>query len=256
MRIVRRIFWGIFFIMAAVLIILNTFGKIPTISLFTLICTIFLVATLLESTMLLNISGVLFSLAFLGILYAVPLGITALTPWPILMVALLMSIGFSIIFGHHHYYFDHCSCHYEHSHNNNHQCEDNKSDSEETITPTDDGIIDIRATMNGSVKYINTDNFKVANIDCSFSGVKVYFDKAKILGDSADININSSFSGIELYIPREWKITNNIDTVLGGLEEKNRMDYREQNNKSDNTSKKQIRLNGISKFSGIEIIYI
>lgn len=243
MKRVRKIFWGLFFILAAVLVVVSTMGGLPEISLFTLICTTFLVAMMIESAVHINFTGFLFSLAFLGILYADILKITELTPWPILAVALLGSIGLSIIFGGPRHYHKTSKCAKEY---------DENKITEEINSTTNDGIVDIRVSMGSSIKYINTDNFREANIDCSFGGVKIYFDKAVIQGEQAELNINASFSGIELYIPKEWKIINNISNVLGGVDEKNKVNF----NKIDQDNLKQIIINGTCNLSGIEIIYI
>lgn len=199
----KKIFWGLFFILAATLIVLSTIGWLPEITLFTLICTIFIAAIIIASIAHVNFTGILFSLAFLGILYAEPLGIVSLTPWPILVVALLGSIGLTIIFGGPR----HCHCHYNYyNDNNNVKDYDEDEIKEEVSSISDDGLINISTHMGASIKYISTDNFKVANINCSLGGIKVYFDRAKIQGDSAKIHINASLSGVELYIPKEWRV--------------------------------------------------
>lgn len=246
MRKVRKIFWGLFFILAAVLIVLSTINLLPAISLFTLICTIFLAGIIIESVIQVNFTGILFSLAFLGILYAEPLNITALTPWPILAVALLGSIGLSIMFGSHRH------CFYCYSDYNNIKNDEEDETKEKVNIASDDEVIDIKTNMGASIKYINTDNFKVANINCSFGGVKVYFDRAVIKGNNAKININASFSGIELYIPREWKIVNNLNSILSGVDEKNKIYV----SKKSPENEKKVIIEGTCNLSGVEIIYI
>nr|WP_156301648.1 hypothetical protein [Secundilactobacillus similis] len=62
------------------------------------IATLVLAGALIQSLVMLSIGGIIFSLAFLSILYAGPLGIQALAPWTILGIALLLTIGFSLIF--------------------------------------------------------------------------------------------------------------------------------------------------------------
>jgi hypothetical protein len=247
MKKTRNIFWGIFFIVAAILIVLSTFSLLPTMPLFTLIATILIVAVMIESLLHINFTGILFSLAFLGILYSDALNISKLTPWPILVVALLGSIGLSIIFGSHRHNDD-CFNNFKTVKN----CDDDEIKEEMNQTSDDEGIIDIKTNMGASIKYINTDDFKVANINCSFGGVKVYFDKAIIKGNSARINIYASFSGIELYIPKEWKIVNNLSSVLAAVDEKNNI----IRNKMNSQNEKNVVIEGTSKLSGIEIIYI
>lgn len=237
---VRKIFWGLFFILSAILVLCSTLGMTIEISLFALISSIILFAVFVESLIHLNFTGILFSLAFCGILYADKLNITQLTPWPILIIAMLCSIGLSIL-------FDGPRKFYKYKKHFNEE-----EIKEEFFSQSEEGKIDIQVSMGGSVKYINTDNFKVANIDCSFAGVKVYFDKAIIQEENAIINIDASFAGVELYVPREWKIKNNISCVLGGVDEKNNI-YLSRSKEEKN---KEVILNGKCNLSGVEIIYI
>ena len=103
-----RWFWGLFFIVGAALIIVNQLGCLTGISLFSLICTLLLIPIIIKSIAYRSFAGILFPIALLGIIYAEPLGITALSPWPLLAAALFGSIGLSLIFhkSHHKYNYD------------------------------------------------------------------------------------------------------------------------------------------------------
>lgn len=94
----KNLFWGLFFILAAVLIIVNNLGYFEEISVFKVTVTIILIAVLLKSIRYLSYWGILFPIAFLCIIYAKQWNITALTPGPVLLTALLGSIGLSILF--------------------------------------------------------------------------------------------------------------------------------------------------------------
>ena len=96
----HNLFWGFALIIFAVILILSQMGFLGSfkIGVWTLLATVFLLAVLLKSLFCLNFSGILFPIAFLCILYDEPLGITAITPWTVLIAALLGSIGLSLIF--------------------------------------------------------------------------------------------------------------------------------------------------------------
>ncbi len=94
----EKIFWGLFFIFGAAFIIFGRLGYLREVSVFSLMLTIFFAAMLIKSLMHLEYTGILFSIAFLCIIYAGPLGITAVTPWPVLGAALLGSIGCHLLF--------------------------------------------------------------------------------------------------------------------------------------------------------------
>lgn len=226
----KNYFWGLFFITAAAVILINQLDCFGKINLFSLVTTIVLIPIILRSIFKLEFVGILFPLAFLGIIYDNQLGITELTPWPILAIALFASIGLSLIFKQ-----------FKIKHMINHENFD------DIINVDDDQTIDLAVSFGSCIKYINTEDFQKININASFAGMKVYFDNAKIVNDKAIINLNLSFSGVELYIPKDWKIVNNVDISLGGIEEKT---------KNNNETTKTVYLNGKISLTGIEIIYI
>lgn len=97
----ERVFWGILFILAGIFMVISKLGYFPDINAFSLILTVFLVVIIAKSIPNLNFSGILFPIAFICIIYARQLGITAITPWTVLMAALFGSIGLSMIFHKH-----------------------------------------------------------------------------------------------------------------------------------------------------------
>ncbi|GLB29840.1 hypothetical protein LAD12857_17630 [Lacrimispora amygdalina] len=108
------------------------------------------------------------------------LGITEITPWPVLGAALFESIGLSIIFHDHHY-------HHGHYKNEEHFTE---------IIDQDDGkSFHFETTFGSSIKYVNSDDFSQANLNCSFGAMKIYFDNAVIQNENAVIRLDVSFEG-------------------------------------------------------------
>jgi hypothetical protein len=229
----KKVFWGLFFLVAGVFIIINQLGY-TNINLFSLLCTIVIIPIFITSLIKFRFFGVLFSLAFLAIIYQKPLGIESIAPWPILLAALFGSIGLSIIFGKNHIYK---KCYHWQSH---HDCE-------ETIEKVDEDEVDLQVSFGSSIKYINSDDFKRANLSSSFGSLKVYFDNAKIKKDNATIRLDISFSGVELYIPKEWKVINKVDATLGAV------DFKNTNNID---TKKTVTLTGKVTLSGVEIFYV
>lgn len=225
----ERIFWGLFFIAAAFLLLAGNLGVFKEISVWTIILSVFFAATTLKSLFHRNIPGVLFSLAFLAMVHARLLGIEAITPWPILGAALLGSIGVSIIY--------HPKHHFVHRH-----WEEN-----ETIETIMENDMEFSTSFGSSIKYVNSDDFKRARLNCSFGGLKVYFDNALIQNDQAVIEIQASFSGVELYLPKSWSVVNHLETSFADLEEKN------MNNTAGSPV---VTLVGSISFSGVTIVYI
>ena len=229
----EKIFWGLFFIVGAFFMIISKLGFLPDLNVFSLFITIFFGACFIKSIVHLEFWGIFFSLAFLGIIYAKPLQITEITPWPILGAALLLSIGFSMLFQRH----THCySCH--------HHPHDKEYDS---VDQVNGNRVEFSTSFGSSIKYVNSDNFERADLDCSFGAMKVYFDNAIIQSGNAVIDMRVSFSGVELYIPKSWHVVDKMDASFAGVEEKN---------KNEGATSPTVTLTGSASFGGVTILYI
>lgn len=228
----KRFFWGFFFLLAGLAIIAGKLGYLGSINIVTLILTIFLIPIVITSIMHRNFAGILFPLAVIGIFYAKPLGITELTPWPLLLTALFLSIGLSIIFHGPKYskYF-----HVVHGEN-----------FDTIIDEEDESCVKVDVHMGSSIKYVNAKDFKKGIFHASCGALKVYFDGATVSEEGAEIIVDASLSGVEFYIPREWNVKNEVQATLGGVEEKNKAEGKGP----------VVTLKGTVSLSGIEIIYI
>jgi len=243
----KDIFWGLIFVFAAIFIIVDRLGYFPQIGIFKVVATIILISIMLKSLIHVRFSGILFPIALLCIIYADQWNITALTPGPVLVTALLASIGLSMIFKKDDYWR-----HYEHwnrhSWRHDQRCHnDDGKQFDKVINEPDGNVINCTANFGSSMKYINTDNFEKANIKCSCGSMKVYFDKAVISSGHAEIYLDISLSGVELYIPKTWNVVYDVSTTMGGIDEKN------SKIASDSPV---VTIRGSISLSGVEIIYI
>lgn len=91
---------------------------------------------------------------------------------------------------------------------------------EDKGTIDDNDIVKGNVTFSSSTKYINSDNFKMGDFECNFGELKVYFDKANIVGDRADIKIECNFGSMILYVPKNWKVNSSVELVCAGIKEK------------------------------------
>ena len=247
----NNIVWGILFLVAAALIIVSKLGLINGISIFTILCTVLFVGTLLHGLVRMEFTSILFSLAFLGILYDKQLGIEALTPWTVLGAALLGSVGLNLIFHRHH---NHSSYRQYHKHTGrwNHQEEGNPHDTDSEfdriINEPDTEAITCEANFGGTVKYVNTDCFEKADIDCSFGAVKMYFDNATLKGNTAVVHVDCNFGGVELFFPHTWNVICDVATSFAGIEEKNKPVVSQD--------APMVRVVGDLSFAGLTIWYV
>jgi predicted membrane protein len=205
----KDMFIGLLFIFAAAFIILNQFGIFNgieffhDISIFDIIVTIVLAGIFIKSLLNMNFWGIFFSAAFVCIIFDNQLNITKFTPWPALLTALFLSIGFSLIFSRpRHWVFS---------------CNHSNCFGTDTINQQDSNVIYCSATFGDCIKYVNSPNFEKADVRSTFGDVSVYFDKALIPSGKADIYLNVAFGDVDLYIPRTWKVINNTNNFFGDL---------------------------------------
>lgn len=79
--------------MAGAYLVVSQLGYLPAVGVFSLLFTVVCIAVIVASIPHVHFGGILFPLAFIAIIYDKPLGITAITPWTVLLAALLLTIG-------------------------------------------------------------------------------------------------------------------------------------------------------------------
>lgn len=235
----ERIFWGIFFILGAIFILVAKLGFFHNIGIWSLIWTIFCVAILIKGIVRLNFFFLFMPIAFLGITYAEQLQIQAVTPWPILGAAILLSIGCSMIFPSKRgkrLYKKYCN-------------QDNFTvNGEDRIINEEDGAsCSCSVHFGSSIKYINSEAFETGSFEVSFGALKVYFDNAIMKGTQAYAYVDNHFGGTELFVPKAWTVVNRMDNVFAGVDEKGR-------NNPDGVH--TLYIQGDNHFGGVTIYYI
>lgn len=228
-------FWGIFLVLIAAYLIISRLGYLPAVGVFTIVATIICIAVFIHSLMHMSFGGMLFSLAFVGILYDKQLGITMITPWTILLAALLGTIGLNLLFPRHDKWW---------KKDETYQYTNNHFSNSETIEGEN---IYLKAACSSQIRYVTSDNLCYAEVDASFCGMKIYFDKAKIPSGNATLNMNVSCAGVELFVPSEWKVINHLNSSFGGVSERG---------KTSSGDGPALTLEGRNSFSGITVHYV
>lgn len=230
-----KVFWGIFFILAAVYVIVSKFGILPDVGVFSILITVFLLWTLVEGIRHVNFYEILFSIACICIVYDGPLGIEALTPWTVLGAALLGSIGLSMIFGDRKKKWR-AEMHWEGGNRVG-----------ESSTQCTGEQVRCENNFGSAIRYINSDNFQNAQIENNFGSLSVYFDNAIVQSGAAFVNVENNFGETNLYIPKEWKIQNNLERSFGAVNEIGN---------STGTGSTIFYINGAANFGAINLHYI
>lgn len=216
-----RIFWGVGLIAVAVFLVIDQLHLLPfTIGFWAIFWTVVFVASLITSVINKNLYGAIFSIAFLVIVYAKPLHIAALSPWTILLVAILVSAGISLIFRNG---FKPTIIINGKKVNANWSDLINKNfKADNVITDNSFGVdsdnVVISGKMTEASRYIHSQNLKTVTIDSSMGDVSVYLDDAKAAGDEVIMNINTSMCDVDVYIPSDWQVENNMQNSLSDVD--------------------------------------
>ncbi|GEL14120.1 hypothetical protein FC15_GL000469 [Lapidilactobacillus concavus DSM 17758] len=222
-------FWGLFFLVCAFIVVaskMNLLSYHP--GFWTLAFTFILAAAAIKSFVSWSFFGGVFSLAFISILYAQPLGIKGLVPWTVLGVALLISIGLSLVFQplkrkyyHHRPFVVYDSdkpghrkivIGREHIGETGMHKGESKTDNESNV--------DVNIRLGSTIRYIQSQNFQRATVNMMIGEAKLYFDQAIIIDDPAVVEIYGNIGEIDLYFPKTWDVQTHFDTFIGDLEEK------------------------------------
>ena len=229
-----KIIWGLFFVIVAIYVIISRYICFPHINIFKLLITVFFVLMLLEGLRHVDFFEILFSIACICILYSRHLGITAITPFPILIAALFGSIGLTMIFG---------------KKKRSYMWNDsiNTNSTGTASEQCNDEHIFYKNSFGSVIRYVNSGNFRGAELSNSFGSMVIHFDNAVIQEISAYINIENSFGETQLYIPKEWKIQKNLQRTFGSVNE---------NGMASGTDNVTLYINGETTFGEIRIFYI
>lgn len=202
----KGIFWGVVLLLLAVYIIVGSLGYFGDLGFWTILFSVALGAWFFESLFKLRWGGILFSLAFLAILYDERLSIEALTPWPVLFAALFGSIGLSLI-------FRKSGSRYRWGFRTH-------EGTSETIGDNPDSPhFHCEKSFGSAVRYVKSRSLEKVTLENAFGSLVVYLDQAGLADGHVSISAENSFGTLELYVPKEWKVRLQTVESFGHVEE-------------------------------------
>lgn len=241
----KNILWGILFLAGAAFIVFTATGVIEHVDVLKIVFSVIFAGIIISSIPEMNFWGILFPLSFICIMFDKEWGIEELTPWPVIGIALLGSIGLSLIFSPVKKKLNQNKhCHY---HKNDGSGRDH-FDNEEVIIDDNGDVIRCETKFAGETKYIKSENLRAVEIINKFGGTNLYFDGCKVPSGQATIDLDCSCGGVELYFPKNWKVIRQVSYSFGAVEEKNFPDI--------TPDSPEIYLTGSVNFSGVDIKYI
>lgn len=107
--------------------------------------------------------------------------------------------------------------------------------------------LDSVSIFGGIEKNIVSKDFKGGEVTTFFGGSSINLTQADIK-DKAVLELTQVFGGAQLIVPANWKLSSEVVSVFGGIEDK-----RSYNKDQETESAKTLILKGTSVFGGIEI---
>lgn len=204
----RNVFWGMLFLIGAIILLIGSSGYLDGFGFWSVLISIGLIGLLVDGITRRSYTTILFSIAFLIIVNDTLLGLTAISPLPVLGAALLGSIGLNMLFP------------VKKKWNGNYAARQNSSVNSDVIDAVTGEEVTLSTRFGEAVKYITCKDLSKVNIDSSFGSLTVYFDNAALKNGVASIYVNNSFASTILYIPSEWKVEIYVNNTLGTTQEK------------------------------------
>jgi predicted membrane protein len=196
----KSVFWGLLLILLAVYLIVSRLGLIPRLPIITIVFTVIFVYMIIQGIIKRNFFMILLPAALIGCMYAEPWNITRITPWPLLIAALLVSIGLTMIFKDSRKKNEWKNVAFSDSH-----MDSSKEDSAEVV-----------CNAFGEInKYVNSSSFSKALIKNTFGQSNLFFNNAIIANNHAMVEVKNSFGEVNLYLPGTWRVDVQRDCAFG-----------------------------------------
>ena len=212
MKVKKNILWGIMFILAAVALIVNKLGYLQGMGFWNILFSVILIGICINGMIKRRWGSILFSAAFIIIINDSILHMENLTPWTVLGVALLGTIGLTILFP------------AKKRHVRNHLITEDMSgvkwgESDEQMITEEGDVVQQDVIFGSSVKYIKSQELSKVNSDCVFGQASVYLTEAMLKEQRAKVFMDVVFGNANIYVPACWAVSITTDQVFGNVSE-------------------------------------
>lgn len=231
----KNIFWGLFLVVSAALIIASQVTTFDTVSAVSILATVFLSAIIISSVVRMEFFGIFVPTAFLYMIYNEPLNLMFIRPVILLSAAVLAAVGCSLIFRKRPkkaIFANYPSNQYN---------------------PPNDSVNDnnpyVKASMGSSSKYLRADALQGGQLTVSLGELSVYFDQVRLNQSGAEVFVDCSLGTLKLYIPRHWNVVDKIGVTLGEVKNKTQQ-------AQPVLTEPLLTLSGNVKLGSVEINYI
>ncbi|MDL2253078.1 hypothetical protein LJC49_03290 [Ruminococcaceae bacterium OttesenSCG-928-I18] len=255
----KSIFWGVFLILAAVVLIAGQFVSGFSIGIWRGIGLVLTVAVLIKSCKHRFITGVTLSAALLYILLRSPLGLPAISPWLLLLAGLLCGIGLTLLIrpkwrstprqhmitagGHQAGQSETGDVEYHFEHERGYRPENRRIENSDEDHPS------ASVSFGAVSKYLHSSNLESGCFHLNFGALDVFFDQVQLSEKGAEIEVECSFGAVRLYVPRQWTVWDDVSTTLAGMNNEARAEPGQEDGPT-------LYLKGSVTLGAVDVIYV
>lgn len=204
----RNWFWGVFLLLAAVLIIASQMGSFVVVGFWSVLATIALVALMIKSLVRMNWTGILVPAALIYMIYQKPLDLMYISPWLLLLAAVLASAGLSMLFRPRpkvppSYRVEEYS--------------DANPPQTQILDNGDDNHPYAKVSFGANSRYLHSTSLESGQFYVSFGSMEVYLDGAQLAPQGATLFLDVSLGALTMYVPRYWQVAEKMSATMGNV---------------------------------------
>lgn len=220
----KSIFWGVLLMIIAAGLIINSLGLLPTIPIGfgSLILAVIMLAILIHSALDFSMTGVLFSVAHLIVIFRDATGFPprSLSSWLLILAGTLFGIGLDVILKDFRKAHKRNNPHFEFTYSS-----DDDNDDDDTIEgkfvegrTSSNNCYEFANTFGDQTKYLQSAPLKYAKLENSFGNLNIFFDDVVLESNEAWVKMENSFGKISLYVPSSFRIDLKQDNGFGNID--------------------------------------
>ena len=208
----KNILWGLFLILAAILLILNTFnvnlGIPDNLPVWKILLAVALLFVVISEAIKKNFEAVFFPIVFIIMLFEGEIatllnveGGDLTSAWTFLLIAFLLTVGTSLLLKHGKFTFT-----------------VKNNDGEEVVFTGEEAKEKFREMKNStSVYYVDCSEPINKDIEINMGSAEVFFTNAELYDGNGEISVDCNMAKVVFHIPADWIVDCDIDNNLGSL---------------------------------------
>lgn len=230
----RHIFWGIFFILAAVVVVASQVGSFVQIGVWSVIAAVLLLAWLISGISRISFVEITLPLSLLYLIFQKPLGFFYISPWLLIIAAIFLGIGLSLIirkrrrpsWSHHHGNRGGNTTGGDGGPNGGPSADGGDGEGgwqshggygpEATILVNDDDSYPSASVKFGAAsRYLHSQNLIRGEFSANFGALEIYLDQARLAPQGAQFFVECNCGTMTIYVPRSWTVRDTVTATLG-----------------------------------------